>query len=117
LLTQKIITDFYFSKDNDYYFFSRSANKIIRLTNDKAEKKNPTLSPDGKKVAYTKNRDLYYADSETEKEIRLTFDASETVYNGWASWVYMEEILGRSGNSKAFWWAPNSEMIAFLQNR
>ncbi len=106
---------FLFSKDNDYYFFTRSANKVVRLTNDKAEKKNPTLSPDGKKVAYTKNRDLYYANSETGEEIRLTFDASESVYNGWASWVYMEEILGRAGNYKAFWWSPNSEMIAFLR--
>lgn len=105
---------FLFGKENDLYFFSRSANKVVRLTNDKAEKKNPTLSPDAKKVAYTKNRDLYYADTETGSETRLTFDATETVYNGWASWVYMEEILGRSGKHKAFWWSPNSEMIAFL---
>lgn len=105
---------FLFSMDNDLYFFSRSANKVVRLTNDKAEKKNPTLSPDCKKVAYTKNRDLYYADTETGSETRLTFDAAETVYNGWASWVYMEEILGRSGKHKAFWWSPNSEMIAYL---
>lgn len=107
-------TGFLFKKNNDYYFFSRSSEKMVRLTTDNAEKKNPTLSPDGKKVAYTKNRDLYYADTETGKEYRLTYDASETIYNGWASWVYMEEILGRSGNSKAFWWSPNSEMIAFL---
>lgn len=115
IANSKDYDSFLFSKDNDYYFFTRSSNKVVRLTNDKAEKKNPTLSPDGKKVAYTKNRDLYYADSKTGKEIRLTFDASETVYNGWASWVYMEEILGRSDNYKAFWWSPNSEMIAFLR--
>lgn len=110
----KNYNEFLFIKDKDYYHFSRITGKVIRLTHDKAEKKNPTLSPDGKKVAYTKNRDLYYADSETGNEIRLIFDASETVYNGWASWVYMEEILGRSGNYKAFWWSPNGEMIAFL---
>ncbi len=106
---------FLFVKDKDYYFFSRTVGKVIRLTNDKAEKKNPTLSPDGKKVAYTKNRDLYYSDTQTGNETRLTFDASETIYNGWASWVYMEEILGRATNYKAFWWSPNSEMIAFLR--
>ncbi|MCJ7553418.1 MAG: DPP IV N-terminal domain-containing protein, partial [Ignavibacteriaceae bacterium] len=106
---------FLFVKDKDYYFFSRTIGKVIRLTDDKAEKKNPTLSPDEKKVAYTKNRDLYFADTQTGKEIRLTFDASETIYNGWASWVYMEEILGRATNYKAFWWSPNSEMIAFLR--
>ncbi len=106
---------FLFVKDKDYYFFSRTVGKVIRLTDDKADKKNPTLSPDGKKVAYTKNRDLYFADTQAGKETRLTFDASETIYNGWASWVYMEEILGRATNYKAFWWSPNSEMIAFLR--
>jgi dipeptidyl-peptidase-4 len=114
IASTKDYTGFLFSKNNDYYFFSRSSKKLIRLTNDMTEKKNPTLSPDGRKVAYTKNRDLYYADTQTGEEIRLTFDASETIYNGWASWVYMEEILGRSCNFKAFWWSPNSEMIAFL---
>lgn len=107
---------FLFIKDKDYYFFSRSAGKVIRLTNDKSDKMNPTLSPDGKKVAYTKNNDLYISNTETGIESRLTFDASETVYNGRASWVYMEEILGRSGNYKAFWWSPDSKMIAFLQS-
>lgn len=107
--------EFLFIYDKDYYHFSRITGKVTRLTHDKADKKNPTLSPDGKKVAYTKKMDLFYADSETGNEMRLTNDASETVYNGWASWVYMEEILGRSGNYKAFWWSPNSEMIAFFQ--
>ena len=31
----------------------------IQLTNDKAKEINPTLSPDGNYVAYTKNNDLY----------------------------------------------------------
>jgi dipeptidyl-peptidase-4 len=106
---------FILKKDNDFYFFSLTTKKVKRLTNDKSEKANPVLSPDGKKIAYTKNRDLYYVDIESAKETRLTFDASETVYNGWASWVYYEEILGRSSNYRAFWWSPNSEMIAFLR--
>lgn len=106
---------FILKKDNDFYFFSLTTKEVKRLTNDKSEKANPVLSPDGKKIAYTKNRDLYYVDIESAKETRLTFDASETVYNGWASWVYYEEILGRSSNYRAFWWSPNSEMIAFLR--
>ncbi len=107
--------NFILKKDNDFYFFSVKTNQVKRLTTDNSEKANPVLSPDGKKLAYTKNRDLYYVDIESDKEIRLTFDASETVYNGWASWVYYEEILGRSSNYRAFWWSPNSEMIAFLR--
>ncbi|MEJ5263020.1 MAG: S9 family peptidase [Ignavibacterium sp.] len=106
---------FILKKDNDFYFFSLTTKAVKRLTTDNSEKANPVLSPDGKKLAYTKNRDLYYVDIETAKETRLTFDASETVYNGWASWVYYEEILGRSSNYRAFWWSPNSQMIAFLR--
>ncbi len=111
----KDYTGLLFYDDNDLFFYSVLQNKVTRLTNDKDEEVNPMLSPDGKKVAYTKNKDLYFVDTETGKETRLTNDASDVVYNGYASWVYMEEIIGRSLNYRAFWWAPNSEMIAFLR--
>ncbi|MCK4557471.1 MAG: DPP IV N-terminal domain-containing protein, partial [Candidatus Aminicenantes bacterium] len=37
------------------------------------------------------------------------------IYNGWASWVYYEEILGRRSRYAAFWWSPDSSMLAFLR--
>jgi len=104
-----------FYKDNDLYFYSVTKNEVKKLTENKDEEVNPTLSPDGKKVAFTRNKDLYFVDTESGKETRLTNDASDVVYNGYASWVYMEEIIGRSMNYRAFWWSPNSEMIAFLR--
>ena len=97
------------------FFYSILQNKVTRLTNDKDDEVNPMLSPDGKKVAYTKNKDLYVVNVDSAKETRLTNDASDIIYNGYASWVYMEEIIGRSLNYRAFWWAPNSEMITFLR--
>lgn len=108
-------TGLLFYKDNDLFFYSVLQKTVTRLTNDEDEEVNPTLSPDGKKVAYTKNKDLYTVDVETGVETRLTNDASDIVYNGYASWVYMEEIIGRSLNYRAFWWSPNSAMIAFLR--
>ena len=104
-----------FYNNNDLFFYSVPNQKVLRLTNDKDEEVNPVLSPDGKKVAYTKNKDIYIVNVETGKETRLTNDASDVIYNGYASWVYMEEIIGRSFNYRAFWWAPNSEMIVFLR--
>ncbi len=104
-----------FKKDDNFYYFNVDDKKLIQLTNQKGERKNPTFSPDGKKVAYTMNNDLYYSDIEKQKEIRLTFDGSETIKNGYASWVYYEEILGRASNYRSFYWSPNSEMIAFLK--
>lgn len=85
-----------------------------QLTNTEAEENNPTLSPDESKVAFTRNRDLYVIDLASNEEQRLTDDGSDVIYNGWSSWVYMEEILGRSTNFKAYWWSPDSERLAFF---
>ena len=102
-------------KQNDLFFFSAGEKKFRRLTNDTIEEVNARYSPDGKKIAYTKNKDLYYYDLSTGKEIRLTFDATDKIYNGYASWVYMEEILGRPSHYAAFWWAPDGNRIAYLR--
>ncbi|MFZ2323826.1 MAG: DPP IV N-terminal domain-containing protein [Ignavibacteriaceae bacterium] len=111
----KDYTGLLFNNNNDLFFYSVPNKKVIRLTNDKDEEVNPLFSPDGKKVACTKNKDIYVVNVETGKETRLTNDANDVIYNGYASWVYMEEIIGRALNYRAFWWAPNSEMISFLR--
>lgn len=102
-------------KDNDLFFFSHGDKELKRLTNDKSPEVNFRFSPDGKKLAYTKNKDLYVYDLSGEKEIRLTSDATDRIYNGYASWVYMEEILGRSSHYAAFWWSPDGNKLAFLR--
>jgi dipeptidyl-peptidase-4 len=107
-------TGFLFTRDNDLYYYSMENNKFKRLTETEAKENNPTFSPDGKKVAFTREHNLFVVDVKTGEEIQLTFDGSDVIYNGWASWVYWEEILGRRTRNKAYWWAPNSEMIVFL---
>jgi dipeptidyl-peptidase-4 len=101
-------------KVNDLYL--RKNVEDIRLTNDSAKEINYTLSPDGNYVAYTKDNDLYTVNLTTKKETRLTKDGSETILNGYASWVYMEEILGRSGRYRSFWWSPDSKHVAFFRS-
>lgn len=76
---------------------------------------NPTYSPDSTKIAYTKGNDLYVKDVATEAETRLTFDGSDLILNGYASWVYYEEIFGRQSEYCAFWWSPDSRKIAFYR--
>ncbi len=77
---------------------------------------NETISPDGKKVAYTKeDNNLYVKDVRSGKECRLTDDGSEVILNGYASWVYYEEIFGRPSNYKAFWWSPDSKKLSFYR--
>ncbi|RZL18675.1 MAG: S9 family peptidase, partial [Pedobacter sp.] len=103
-----------FSKDNDVYI-QYGVQDPKKLTNNKDEEKNPTLSPDGKYIAFTRNNDLYAIDVESLKELRYTTDGTDVIYNGWSSWVYYEEILGRATNYKAFWWAPDSKHLAFMR--
>jgi dipeptidyl-peptidase-4 len=102
-------------KDYDLYYFKMGDTDLRRLTNDKVQKVNARFSPDGKKVAYTKNKDLYVFDLVANKELRLTSDASDRVYNGYSSWVYMEEILGRASRYAAFWFSPDGSKIAYLR--
>ncbi len=106
---------FIFEKDNDLYYFSKESEEFKQLTENESEEKNPTFSPNGKWVAFTRDHNLFVLEFDSGKEHQLTFDGSDVVYNGWASWVYYEEIFGRSSRYRTFWWSPNSEMIAFMR--
>lgn len=101
-------------KEGEVIYTDTSGN-TRKLTQTDAAEKNPVLSPDGEKVAFTRDHDLYVLDIGSGEELRITEDGSDVIYNGWASWVYMEEILGRATNYKAFWWSPDSEHIAFMR--
>ena len=100
-------------KKND--LFIKINDVEIQLTNDTAKEVNPTMSPDGRFLAYTKNNDLYTVEISTKKENRLTNDGSDVILNGYASWVYTEEILGRRSQYRSFWWSPDSKHIAFFR--
>ena len=76
---------------------------------------NLTYSPDSTKLAFTRDNDLYVVDIASGEETRLTFDGSDVILNGYASWVYYEEILGRSSMYKSFWWSPDSRKIGFYR--
>jgi dipeptidyl-peptidase-4 len=102
-----------FIKGNDVYYNVDGQPK--QLTKDEATEENPTLSPDGKYIAYTKKNNLYTVSVADGKETQLTNDGTDVILNGYSSWVYMEEILGRASQYKAFWWNPNSKNIAFFR--
>lgn len=100
--------------------FSIDENTLIPLLESNAEKrdkgaKNPKFSPDGSKFAYTQDGDLYVYDIAARKNKRLTTDGTDDILNGYASWVYYEEILGRRSRYRAFWWSPDSKRIVFMR--
>ena len=76
---------------------------------------NLTFSPDSTKLAFTRDNDLYVVDIESGNETRLTYDGSDVILNGYASWVYYEEIFGRASRYRAFWWSPDSRKIGFYR--
>ena len=76
---------------------------------------NLTYSPDSTKLAFTRANDLWVVDIASAEETRLTFDGTDLILNGFASWVYYEEILGRPSMYRAFWWSPDSRKIAFYR--
>jgi len=99
-------------------------NDLFLLVNGKEEKQltrssdpeiNPTLSPDKKWVAFTRKNDLYTIELSTGTEYRLTKDGNDLILNGYASWVYFEEILGRPSRYKSYWWSPDSKSICFMR--
>lgn len=102
--------------DSNDIFLKSSDGAVKKLTNspDIAEQ-NPTLSPDGKYVAFTRKSNLYSVDVASGEEMQYTHDGTDVIYNGWSSWVYYEEILGRPTKYKAFWWSPDSRKIAFMR--
>ena len=76
---------------------------------------NLTYSPDSTMLAFTRDNDLYVVDIASEQETRLTFDGSDVILNGYASWVYFEEIFGRPSKYRAFWWSPDSKKIGYYR--
>jgi dipeptidyl-peptidase-4 len=101
-------------RDNDLWYFDGSVSTGVRLTEDSGREVNMRFAPGDRKIAYTKEKDLYTYDLDAGEETRLTFDANDKIYNGWASWVYYEEILGRASRYAAFWWSPDAQRIAYL---
>ena len=102
------------SVNNDVFLYI-NGQQDKQLTKTPDPEINPTMSPDKKWVAFTRKNDLYTVDIATGKEFRLTKDGSDLILNGYASWVYFEEILGRPSRYKSYWWSPDSKSICFMR--
>lgn len=101
-------------RGNDVYF-TAAGQEPKRLTQTEELEINPTLSPDQQWVAFTRKNDLYSIHIPSGKEYRITTDGTDLILNGYASWVYFEEILGRPSRYRSFWWSPDSKKIIFMR--
>jgi len=100
------------AKNGKKKLFKKKNNRI--LPKDK-NMSNPTLSPNGKLIAFTDKKNLFVKNLKTNRTVQITKDGNDVIFNGYASWVYYEEVLGRRSRYRAFWWSPDSKRIVFLR--
>ena len=93
----------------------KAPEKYIEFPIKPKDAVNLTYSPDSTMLAFTRDNDLYVVNIEDGVEKRLTTDGSDVILNGYASWVYYEEIFGRPSKYRAFWWSPDSKTLAFYR--
>jgi dipeptidyl-peptidase-4 len=99
---------------NDLFYYDLANNKAVRVTNNPEEEVGETFSPNGQMIAFVRSNDMYVFDIAERRERRLTTDGGPKTLNGRLDWVYQEELYGR-GNFEAYWWSPDSTMLAYLR--
>ncbi len=99
---------------NDLFYYELGSDRVVRLTATPEEETDATFSPDGRLVAFVRAGNLYVVEVATGRERALTTDGSDELLNGRLDWVYEEELYGR-GNTRGYWWSPDSARIAYLQ--
>lgn len=102
-----------FTHAGDLWIASTDATEVRRLTSHPGSEELGALAPGGHWVAFTREGDLFAVDVASGLERRLTTDGGDGIRNGRASWVYFEELFGRSW--RAFWWSPAGDRIVFLR--
>ena len=99
---------------NDLFYYELGSDKAVRVTTGPEEEVGETFSPNGKMIGFVRGNNIYVYDLTQQVERRLTTDGSEKILNGRLDWVYQEELYGR-GNFEAYWWSPDSSMLAYLR--
>jgi dipeptidyl-peptidase-4 len=102
-----------YEHEGDVVLLDLRSSTFVPVAVTDADEKSARFSPDGKKLAFVRDNDLWVWDVEERSAKRLTSDGSDTLLNGTVSWVYWEEVFGR--NDTGYWWAPDSQSIAYLQ--
>ncbi|MGF1556560.1 S9 family peptidase [Paucihalobacter sp.] len=93
-----------------YYVYNTVDKSLIKVAEEPIQE--PTLSPNGDKIAYGLNNNLYVKDLVSGDTSQITFDGEKnTIINGITDWVYEEEF----GFVRAFDWNAAGDKIAFIR--
>ncbi len=81
------------------------------LVSGKEELTDVKISPDARYVSFVRDHNLWLVSTLDGKERAFTTGGTEKVRDGELDWVYPEELELYT----AYWWAPDSSAIAYLQ--
>jgi len=93
-----------------FYVYDIASKQLTKINDAKIQE--PTLSPNGKKLAYVKDNNLFLMDLENGQTQQVTQDGVKNkIINGVTDWVYEEEF----SFVRAFEWNADGRTIAFLR--
>ena len=93
-----------------YYVYDLQQEQLTRISERKIQE--PTLSPDGSKVAYVDQNNLYVLHLESGELLQVTEDGQpNAIINGVTDWVYEEEFAF----VRAFEWNARGDKLAYLR--
>ncbi|MFD1016409.1 S9 family peptidase [Winogradskyella rapida] len=94
----------------EYYIYDIATKKVTKVSDQLVQE--PTLSPDGTKIAYGFENNLYVKDLTSGTVEQITTDGEKNkIINGITDWVYEEEF----SFVRAFDWSADSQQIAFIR--
>ena len=92
-----------------YYVFDRGTKRLTPLSAG-GKQGYATFSPDGRRVAFTRDNNVFVTDLATMKETAVTTTGVPNKFiNGSTDWVYEEEFSFAQG----FFWSPDSKQLAY----
>lgn len=110
LLSTEVESIFRRSTLGVFYIYDIDSKSLVKISDAKIQE--PTLSPNGKQVAYVMNNNLYLFNLESKQTKQVTVDGVKNkIINGVTDWVYEEEF----GFVRAFEWNADGTKIAFLR--
>ncbi len=95
----------------EYYVYDLVTKSLTKLSAN-GKQQYATFSPDGSKVAFTRENNLYFVNLTDNVEKQITSDGKfNFIINGSCDWVYEEEF----SFAQAFFWSPDSKKIAYYR--
>lgn len=110
LLATEVTPVYRWSRLGVYYVYRLTDGRVVQVSDQPIQE--PTLSPDGLRVAYVFQNNLYVKDLSSEEVTQVTTDGvPNAIINGVTDWVYEEEF----GFVRAFAWNATGTKIAFMR--